>query len=409
MHIKQVSVVNYRSCLDSSWSPDPRLSVLIGPNGSGKTNLLSALRLLRALSNNPTPFSTADESTSAPSMIRTDYDIDGVQISHTAKLDIVTNERNLDEIVKANESWLVPSNSGRRKTIHFPSWVIGSLLEEKSRSRTPADQRKSFLNWISALNIEESTVNVLKKIAEFHRGITYYSASQFTNPSNTPTYFEVEGKDLHRTGISITGHKKLLFDIYQEYRNKSQAFNDFKDIIGPNGIGLVDNIAFEEIQSSSSSFSVKTGGKLIKREKTNLIVVPRIKISSSLLSPNQLSEGTFKTLALVFYLVTDKSSLLMIEEPEVCIHHGLLSSLVELIKAYSIDRQTIVSTHSDSVLDRVELENLFSVRRTSDEGTKISNIRKNMKGKNLKALRDYLTQDGNLGEYWKHGDLESLE
>ena len=252
-------------------------------------------------------------------------------------------------------------------------------------------------------------MNVLKKIAEFHRGITYYSASQFTNPSNAPTYFEVEGKDLHRTGISITGHKKLLFDIYQEYRNKSQAFNDFKDIIGPNGIGLVDNIAFEEIQSSSSSFSVKTGGKLIKREKTNLIVVPRIKISSSLLSPNQLSEGTFKTLALVFYLVTDKSSLLMIEEPEVCIHHGLLSSLVELIKAYSIDRQTIVSTHSDSVLDRVELENLFSVRRTSDEGTKISNIRKNMKGKNLKALRDYLTQDGNLGEYWKHGDLESLE
>lgn len=151
-----------------------------------------------------------------------------------------------------------------------------------------------------------------------------------------------------------------------------------------------------------------TGGKVVKKEKTNLLVVPSFKISGNSLSPSQLSEGTFKTLALLFYLVTDKSSILMIEEPEVCVHHGLLNSIVELIEVYSANKQIFISTHSDSVLDRLEVDNVFRVWRTKEAGTQVSNIKRNMKNKELLALKNYLLNEGSLGEYWKHGDLENV-
>ena len=44
-----VAISNYRSCIDTVIDLQPDLSVLIGPNGSGKTNILSACLLLRAL------------------------------------------------------------------------------------------------------------------------------------------------------------------------------------------------------------------------------------------------------------------------------------------------------------------------------------------------------------------------
>ena len=59
-----------------------------------------------------------------------------------------------------------------------------------------------------------------------------------------------------------------------------------------------------------------------------MLVVPQFVIGTNALSPNDFSEGTFKTITLLFYLMTEKSSALLIEEPEVCVHHGLLSSIV---------------------------------------------------------------------------------
>jgi predicted ATPase len=98
----------------------------------------------------------------------------------------------------------------------------------------------------------------------------------------------------------------------------------------------------------------------------------------------------------------------MIEEPEVCVHHGLLNSIVELIEAYSQTKQIIISTHSDSVLDRLDVDNVFKVWRTRESGTQVASISRKMKNRELRALKDYLLNEGSLGEYWKHGDLENV-
>lgn len=120
-----------------------------------------------------------------------------------------------------------------------------------------------------------------------------------------------------------------------------------------------------------------------------------------------MSEGTFKTLALVFYILSDKSELLLIEEPEVCIHHGLLSSIIELIKIQSKKKQIIISTHSDFVLDKLTPENVILVKKNPDKGTVATPLTKHLSKNDYSALKDYLANSGNLGEYWKEGGFEN--
>lgn len=408
MRIKSLTITNYRSCVKTAFSPHEHLSVLIGPNGSGKTNVLSALRLLPALCFTSPRHYESDQPIASASQLRVVYEVGDHEVIYVANLALVTNEKNLDEITRAEEEWWIPSLNGRRRKIGVASSFIFELMQERSGSGawSSTRRRSHFGDWLKDRKLVPESLSLLEQIIGFASKITYYSASQFTNPGSAPVSFEVESEAKRRVGISLVGHKRLLFDIYQAHRAKSETYTEFISLVGPDGIGLVDSIDFEEIKTSSSNYSVMTGGKVVKRERNNLLVVPRIEIAGNVLSPSQLSEGTFKTLALIFCLVTDKSTLLMIEEPEVCVHYGLLSSIVELVKIYSTQKQILVSTHSDAVLDNVAIENVFGVIRDRELGTSVNSIKKRMSGEELAALRHYLSNEGSLGEYWKHGDLE---
>ncbi len=409
MRISRISIKNYRSCQLTDFEPDERLSALIGPNGSGKTNVLSAVRLLSSLVHTRRMRFRGEKPPTSASELKVWYDLDGNSIVHTVKLHLVTNENNQDEIIGTDETWNLFSVTGSRKKLKIPLEVLAELSQDYFYVAERNHPRGIFFrDFIRRSGIGTGAIDALKKVVNFVSGIKYYSASQFTNPGNCPISFEVEGESELRRGISITGHKRFLYDLYQEFRAKSEKYSEFMSIVGDEGIGLVQAIDFNEIQTSLSNYSVMAGGRVSKKEKINLLVIPSFEVSGNSLSPSQLSEGTFKTLALVFYLVTDNSSLLMIEEPEVCVHHGLLKSIVELIAVYSSEKQIFISTHSDAVLDSLNIENVFKVRRDKADGTKVSSISKTMRARELAALKDYLQNEGSLGEYWKHGDLENV-
>lgn len=413
MKISKISIKNYRSCKSTIFSPHEELTALIGPNGSGKTNILSAVKLLSSLLyvRRRARFKNGEETLSTACEIKTWFDMDGKKIVHTAKINSVTSERNEDEVISSNESWYMYEITGNRKKSYVPLEAFSDyfLYQGTSRSSGSKDRSGFLREHLSEEGFNDEAISAMLAVVKYISNIAYYSASQFTNPSNCPISFEVEaeGSSGLRRGISIRStHKTFLYDMYVEYKEKSDAYNEFLHIIGPDGAGLIEKIDFKEIETSSSSISVLTGGRVKKREKINLLIVPGFYISENTLSPSQLSEGTFKTLALIFYLMTDKSTMLMIEEPEVCVHHGLLNSIIELINVYSKEKQIFISTHSDTVLDSVRIENVFAVIRSGEAGTLVRRITSSMKKKEMEALKEYLSSEGSLGEYWKHGDLE---
>jgi ABC-type Mn2+/Zn2+ transport system ATPase subunit len=415
MRMKSLTIKNYRSCRETSFNPHPQLSALIGINGSGKTTVLSAILFLRKIVGWG-PWGRSNEKASNQCTLRIDFEFEGKIIHYEAVVDYTTTERNPEEITNTDEKWNLESITGQDQWVSFPSFLLRARREEskymfaeyvhwKRRAIahgkeivTPGDLPESFM--------KEPILPVVQRIVGFISRISYYSASQYTNPSECPVYVTLEEDEYrHR---SHGRHAKFLHDLYLFKEKNPDGFQEYKSIVGKQGLKLVDNIEFHPIRVPSSEVEVRTGGRIVKKEIKRVLVVPHFVIHNTKLSPSQLSEGTFKTLAVLLYLSTDTTELLLLEEPEVCIHHGLLSSLMELIKSHSQQKQIIVSTHSDFVLDQLKPENVFLVNNSRASGTIVESLPESVSARGYKALKEYLNTSGNLGEYWRHAGFEDV-
>ena len=82
----------------------------------------------------------------------------------------------------------------------------------------------------------------LTAIGALLRDVKYYSASQFTNPSLCPVSFEMEQKGPRRRGLRLRGHSRFLYDLYKA--RGSPSYEQFSQVIGQRGMGLVKEIVF---------------------------------------------------------------------------------------------------------------------------------------------------------------------
>ena len=408
--LKQIVIENYRSCLRTSINLNPQLSVLIGPNGSGKTNILQGIMFLHKLAREREHFGRRRDAITVSSRLKAVFEQRNTRIQLNASISAYTEESNYDVMLSSTEKWQLKGKKHEQFSAEMPLPVAAQMANDRTSGRfywhvhlhsrylkTRPVRRTELPKWVRL---------PLSKVADYCRGIRYYGASQFTNPGSCPVSFEIEQEGEQRRLFRGRGHVKILYDMYSSSRIQTNSrYSQFIDIVGPKGLRLVDELTFREVKTSSTDYSVRVGGKVEVRKRHKLLVIPQFRIGRQKLSPNQLSEGTFKTLALLFHVITESSTALLIEEPEVCIHHGLLSSILELINSYSRHKQMILSTHSDYVLDHVKPENVFAVRLEGAAGTAVRQITSTMKAKELAALHQYLDQVGNLGEYWREGGL----
>src|SRR5216683_149131 len=395
--LKRIVIENYRSCLRTSIDLQPDLSVLIGPNSSGKTNILQAIMLLNRMASEQEHRAAGRADVSVSSRIKATFEELHAQVQLRASIAVRPDESNTDVMLATRQKWLVERRR-RRARFEFPlalaaQYRFPSVEQHYFRFGTVMPPPYYYVRFPSEM--PKWIWPVLGKVANYCRGIRYYGASQFTNPGTCPASFEIEQEGRHRRLFRLRGHAKILYDMYSAKKAEvDHRYQQFIDIVGPKGLKLVDDLTFREVQTSSIDYSVRVGGKVEVRRKHKLLVVPQFRIGKQKLSPNQLSEGTFKTLSLLFHVITEEGTALLIEEPEVCVHHGLLSSILELIKSYSRRKQMILSTHSDYVLDHVRPENVYRVAFDKSLGTVARHIPKAMTSKELSALRQYLEREG---------------
>lgn len=419
--LAEVLIEGYRSCRNTEFSPHPNLSALIGINGAGKTNLLSAIRLI---ANRPRHFynrTTESESSLNETVITSWFLVDELRVGYRIRLFLSVSSKNTDEVVAISEEWNFSSITKSKIWRAIPPTVLLSSSREKdSKFAMDIDlyERQYFASrnlkranfsttgyFTDEVNENKLVISCVSKIFDYRRGITYYGASQFTDPSRCPSSFEIESDGrLTDTYGNSKIHSKFLYDLYTLRKNNPDLYTVYEQFISKNELGLISRLTWKEVHLSSNVAEVKSGGTFKKVRKYKTLVIPKIQIGQSHITFNQLSEGTFKTLAIVFYIMTDSSSCLLIEEPEVCVHHGLLSRIVSTIKSYSAFKQVIFSTHSDQVLDQLEPKNVFVMAMTRT-GTTATAMESWVGPTGRAALTTYLEESGTLGEYWRAGGI----
>lgn len=419
--LTEIEIQGYRSCRKTFLTAHPSLTALIGINGAGKTNLLNAIGLLRLNTSSRLyipPSEQKQSGTANETVLTTWFQVGNHKIGYRLRLALSTSGKNSDEITKSSEEWNFASITKNKRWGTYP---LGPVLYGKDR----ANLQRFRMYEVAMMNdyyarvasprardaFTRTTLNnplvksAVEQIYRYCSRISYYSASQFTDPSKCPSSFEIDSDgDLAESYGTSKGHAKYLHDLYTLRKGNPELYRLYEQFISKSELGLISRLSWKTIRLSSSLAQVKTGGQVSRVRKYKTLVIPKIQIGQSHITFNQLSEGTFKTLALIFYVMTDSSSCLLVEEPEVCVHHGLLSKIINTIKAYSSTKQVIFSTHSDLVLDQLGPENVTVVTMSSS-GTVAAPMEKWVGKEGRLALTNYLEESGTLGEYWRSGGL----
>lgn len=397
--IKEISIYNYKSCIKTSFQINNNLSAFIGTNGAGKSNILTSLLLLKNISNRHFYQShVLDENKYLKTRLDLILDIDNIIYNLKSDFIVDIDENNNDVVKLSNIRFRNSLSKGKFKLIDEQAIDVYKYIDRKT-SISDYNKISQQIYGKGALNTEELEFHF--KLIDYVSNINYYSATQFANPKNCPTSIDLDNYRLIHSR-KRSSHEKFIYDLYISSKEDKKLYKRFLNLVGNEiGLELIENIKFYEHTIPNSQFKVKSGGKIEKIDSLRKIIVPSFIIDSLNLSPNQLSEGTFKTLALIFYILKDNSNLLIIEEPEVCVHHGLLNSIIELIKFESQNKQIFVSTHSDYILDKLKPENVILVDKRKQSGTIAYPLLNAFDQDNMDELKEYLEYSGNLGEYWK--------
>jgi AAA15 family ATPase/GTPase len=384
------------------------LTALIGVNGAGKSTILKAILLLKKL-NYGHPLRQSDSKKSNKCQIDVSLTYNGKPVSLKSTIYFNTDDENDDEVEASELIWNFESLTGYKGEIPIQrDYIYYNSLRSSHGKGQMIFYRGTRDNIVDTKYFQEA-LPYAQEILKHFQEARYYSASQFSNPRSFPNYIELDEENEYKSWRNSGTSGKVLYDLYNSFSSKSNEYSQFVNIIGPNGLHLVDSVGWEKIKMPAVSYEVRSGGYTSIKKQNRWLIVPVFKVGNNTLSANQLSEGTLRTLSLFYYIINDSSNLLFIEEPEVCVHHGLLTSLISLIKEQSKKKQIVISTHSDYVLDELTPENVVFISKDSESGTQARKLTDSLPKKEISILKKYLAESGNLGEYWREGGFDDVK
>lgn len=118
------------------------------------------------------------------------------------------------------------------------------------------------------------------------------------------------------------------------------------------------------------------------------------------ISAIRLSDGTLKFLCLMAVLFDhNPPPLVCIEEPGTGLHPDALALVADALREASTRMQVVVTTHSDALVDRFtdEPENIIVCERDASQSTCFRRLSR-------KSLKEWLTEY-TLGDLWRRGEL----
>lgn len=357
------------------------LNVFIGPNGSGKTNLLEILSLFQ----------------SAPTHIARPIRESGGIREWLWKSRLSEGKASI-EVVVDNPNGKMPI----RHTIRMRENADRiEIADECIANRDPYSNKEKpyffydFQNGVPVINrFGEKRRELRRETVKPDQSVL----SQFRDPERYPelgwlqhAYEKIAvfrnwsfgPRSGIRAGEDPDGPSDFLRD---GGNNLALVLSELRSRIKPE---LLENLqhAYEGIQDLRIGLS---GGKVVLYlEETGGKEIPA----------SRLSDGTLRYLCLLSILLhPEPPPLIAIEEPELGLHPDLLPEVARLLKVASTRSQLIVTTHSEVIIDALhDSPESVVVCEKGEKGTRMRRL-------NADELSDWL-EEYRLGELWSKGQI----
>ena len=352
--LSRISIQGYKSikACDISFG---KINVLIGSNGAGKSNFISAFSLLQNILTKNLQVSVARSGINA-------LLYKGRKVTERISFEVFFggNTYGFD---------LVPTDDNR-------------LIFEKEFFGSPYCKRKSIISaghresaWDNGVHseMEQDMKPVLQK--QNWRGYHFHDTSQ-----------NARVKQEH----NISNNKVLLYDaanlgafLYRLKRNYKKSYDE-----------IVRTIQVTAPYFSDFVLDPQEGNE------EQIVLKWQQKGCDDIFNVSQLSDGTLRFICLAVLLLQPRElqpAAIIVDEPELGLHPYAITIFSEMVRQLSDEKQIIISTQSVELLNEFDVEDVIVV----DRGENCSEFRR----LDEEALAAWLEEDYTLGDLWKKNVL----
>ncbi len=377
--ISAVHLKGYKSIRDVSVELKQGLNIIIGANGSGKTNFLEFLNGVYwsdyALLFNGQNRKFESEITAKPFSTK------------------MKGERVFQSQVKGAYYQIERSRNNQ--------YSVTFLSEDKKTINTKGEVEYSSYDFSTLLlQIENPLNNILQ-------GTLSLNLTRYSEEDNDNVEYNLLGLMLKRNNEVKTFLDKI-FDYFDLIYDNSKI-SDIINQIFENQWFILDDLR-QNLKQFSPIKDVKIDWGLTRKtiqedengDETALLenINFNFFVNNEWINWNQLSDGTRR----LFYLIgsvtyADSSKIILMEEPELGVHPHQLTLLMNFLKAQSLEKQIIISTHSPQVLNCLkedELDRIIVARHEGKLGTKMYHLSEEEKG----YASEYMQNQAFLSDYW---------
>lgn len=397
--LRELRIQNFRSCADTRVMFPSSVAALVGRNGVGKTNILRAIELLADCATGP--IGGIGERLEIPSDSK-------LPLSLTSEVELGGTRYRYFVSYAVDPDFRVEEHL----TIQAPNESEATLLQRHGFELTsPLWDQVLNLNLFSGsmtlvatvLPPDDPVLAQTRPLRDFLLRSRYYLLEDRSDARDFVTDVQYEQ---WRKGFVQFGDPSASVALRLLHMAKADRgmLDEFKALLGENGLGLLGdlNVYTSELRETRRDGAAEVTGKAEEHHIFRFIPSRGMGGAGRPLAFAQLSAGTRRIIRMIVSLLFDRRSLMLVEEPEVSIHPGMLRKLIDMFRSYSHDTQVIFTTHSGDVLDMLEPTEIQIVA-ARDGGT----VARPFSQVEADAATRFLKEEGSLSEFVETVDADS--
>lgn len=449
-----IHIRNFRSIESTSFDIKPGLNVLVGSNGSGKTNLLTSLKFLSYVVKNGAalamgkiggPSRNFRRGTNSISFVVTaSYGrgrYNGREVNFSVRWELAVSLLLPDQIVyvskelveifaevgEANHKavfrveversglapqrpriWIDDENSLTRAFVAHAPWVSSGTSKSAAFREAKEGLAKGFADYKDS----PPDASFITRVAPFgnslHRLLRDISSLDEYNIQPDVARQASDPLPITRMGNDGSGVSEVINALETHKFKRIASRYDYFFMDGPYFYGPRDVIELRNLERGTTLAEIaeNLSAGISRIDKIGTDIDPStgrryvvFYSGDNRFRPEEVSDGTIKWLCLLVALFVPRSRVVVLEEPENFMHPWMQQRFVSLARdlAKKSESSVILSTHSVTVLNAIELDELMIVH-SGDTGTEV------MRVPDRDSVQNVLKESSfGLGDIWVSG------